>query len=465
MRLKLLNTHFLPIAFVTILALTIRLYSLSSLMPFIGDQAWFYTSAQEAIRSGHIPFVGITASRTWLHQGAFWTYMLIPILKISSHPAAPAYITALLGTITTLFLYAVLKAISHKKAALIGALLYASSPLVIISDRMPYHTSLTPLLTLGVLYSLWKIIDGNSQYWIVLTAFLAIMQNINLAGFSTIYVIALFFILGRIFKHAWTTSIPKKIFVHSVLVWTIIMMPFLRYDMTHGFHQTVIFYGWMILEPFRALLFPTHATFLPIMIFLAQTIQRLIFLPSLFVSIGLFLSALALAIRHIYIKRTSYKDPITYVTLWTMSMFGIVIAGKTSSDAYVYTLFPLVIMLCAQIAASIKIRKALIGALSIAVINVILLVQSQYLMGIPGGYGAPLHARIALVQDVITDAHGEPYAIHVAGPGAQFSSTGMYFDYIAGWLGQAPVTYNPKRIYEIYEKDGKLCMKRIPLFQ
>lgn len=461
MRLKLLNSKYLPIAFVIILSLCIRLYKLPDLMPFIGDQAWFYLSARSALDSGNIPLVGITASRTWLHQGAFWTYILMPILKISSHPAAPGYFSALLGSLTSFGLYATLREISNRKTALIGALLYATSPLVIMSDRMPYHTSFTPLLTIGIFYSLWRVMHGSQRFWIVLAGLIAVMQNTNLAGFPVVYVCALFFAIGLILKDSWTT-LSKKILLEAILVWMILMMPFFLYDMTHGFQQTLKFYGWMILEPVRALFASDSASFGPILKFLAQMIQRLIFLPSSILSILFFSGMLVIALQKSILKKISYKDPMVYTTIWTLLMFLIVIFGKTPSDAYVFTLFPLIIMMGAQVVSIFQSKWVFVLIAGIGLFNCVLLVKSNYLMGVKGGYGAPLSARITLVEEVISDSDGSPYAIKVVGPGSQFASTGMYFDYIAGWQGRPPVSKNPKKIYEIYEKDGILRWNRVP---
>jgi len=465
MRIKLLNKEYVPIVIIIILSLSIRLYALSDLMPFIGDQAWFYLSAHDALVSGRIPLVGITASRTWLHQGAFWTYILMPILRISSHPAWPGYITALLGVLTVVIFYYVLKDMSNKKSGLIGSLLYATSPLVIMTDRMPYHTSLTPLLTIGIVYALWHIIKTSQRYWVILVALLAIMQNINLAGFPVVYCIFLFIVIGRLCRHPWARSIEKNIVLQSCFVWLLFMMPFLIYDMRYGFYQTVRFYIWIIVEPFRALLMHGTTDYVPILRFMGQTIQRLIFFPSLPISIGLFASVLMIALKKIYRTRTTIYDPQTYITVWLVSMLGIVIVGKTPSDAYVYTLFPLVIMLCAFVLGSMNVTLALVATLCIAFFNCISLIKSQYLIGVPGGYGASLSARISGVQAVISDTHGSAYNIRVVGPGSQFSSTGMYFEYIAKWLGHPPSHYPSKKQYEIYEKDGQLRMKNVSLSQ
>lgn len=463
---KLLWTkQYTPIVFITILALCIRLYELPNLMPFIGDQAWFYLSARDALTQGNIPLVGITASRTWLHQGAYWTYLLVPLLKLGAYnPVVPAYFTAILGSLCTVCIYGVLRSLNEKRTAFIGALLYATSPLVIMSDRMPYHTSPTPLLMVGIYFTLWKIIQGQTKFWTVLIALLAMMHNFNLAGMSVIYFIGGVAFIGAVTKQAWITQIPRQIYLHSILVWSILTMPFIVYDVSHGFPQTLKFFAWLIMQPF-SLLTGSSSSYSEMAAFMAVSAQRLIFFPSAALSLIILGLSLMFALWYSLRYVKTWKDPLIYTVLWTLCMILVVTAGKTPSHAYIYTLYPLVIMLLAQVLGVLihvleKSKVFVIGLVCIVgVINCWTLVQSNYLMGVRGGYGAPLSARIKLAQTIIDDAEGASYSLKVVGPGANFSSTPMYMEYLTWWLGNAPTAGESKKIYEIFEQDGQLRMR------
>src|SRR5216683_690424 len=90
------------------LAAFLLFYRLSTLIPFIGDQGWFYISARDMLLAGHIPLVGITSSHVWLHQGPYWTYMLAGALWIGHfNPITPAYLSAAIGLIAVLLMYKV----------------------------------------------------------------------------------------------------------------------------------------------------------------------------------------------------------------------------------------------------------------------------------------------------------------------------------------------------------------------
>lgn len=54
--------------------------------PYFADMDWFFDSARQALVSGEVPVLGITASITWLHQGPLWTYLLLLPTAISLPP-------------------------------------------------------------------------------------------------------------------------------------------------------------------------------------------------------------------------------------------------------------------------------------------------------------------------------------------------------------------------------------------
>jgi len=71
-----IRKHHILLFFILLLAIFFRFYKLNQLMIFIGDQGWFYLSAQDMLIHHQIPLVGITSSHVWLHQGPLWTYIL-----------------------------------------------------------------------------------------------------------------------------------------------------------------------------------------------------------------------------------------------------------------------------------------------------------------------------------------------------------------------------------------------------
>ena len=80
---KIFPKKFAVLALILLLSLFLRFYKISSLFPFNGDVAWDYLSAESFLKGGLWPLIGISSSVPWLHQGAFFTYLLIIILGLS----------------------------------------------------------------------------------------------------------------------------------------------------------------------------------------------------------------------------------------------------------------------------------------------------------------------------------------------------------------------------------------------
>jgi hypothetical protein len=145
------------ILLIIILGIFLRFYNLNSSVTFFADQAWFLLSARDSVLSGHLPLLGITSSITWLHQGPLWTYFLIPLLLFFKFtPLAPGYFTAFLGTITIPITYYLGALLFNRRTGFLSALIFAVSNIVVIQNRIAYHTSLIPTLTVIFLLLLLK---------------------------------------------------------------------------------------------------------------------------------------------------------------------------------------------------------------------------------------------------------------------------------------------------------------------
>ena len=194
-----------------LLALFLRFFQLESQMMFIGDFAWFYLSARDLLLTHNIPLVGIASSQTWLHQGPLWTYMLAVVLKLFSFsPLSGGYLAAGIGVLTVVLVYQTGLEFFSKKVALICSFLFATSPLIIIFSRMPYHTSPIPLfMTLLLLYT-YKWLKNGPQYFPYVLLFCAILYNFELATFSVVPAVGALFLYGLFKKRKYTEFYKSK---------------------------------------------------------------------------------------------------------------------------------------------------------------------------------------------------------------------------------------------------------------
>ena len=127
-------------------------------MIFFADQAWFYLSARDALLTGHLPLLGITASITWLHQGPLWTYLLIPGLALTNfHPLSGSILAIIFSLPTPLLLYFFAKRLWGKSAAVTAVLLFTLNPwFLLVHSNLAYHTTPIFLFTLVFFWCLIK---------------------------------------------------------------------------------------------------------------------------------------------------------------------------------------------------------------------------------------------------------------------------------------------------------------------
>jgi len=451
------------------------LYKLSERMIFIGDQGWFYISARDMILSGKIPLVGITSSHTWLHQGPIWTYILALILWIFRfNPISGGYFSAFLSTITVFFIYKFGEKIFSRRVGLIAALLYTTSPLIIVNAQMPYHTSPIPLLTLGLIYSVYRWIRGKAHFFPITIFFMGLLYNFELATQIFWFPIMLVFIMGFIKKKRWVHAVFKiRILFISLILFILPMLPILIYDINHEFMQTIKFFVWI---PYRvigqlfwfrtgSLLIGQDKSFVSMLNFFGAGYKNLIFVSNFTVSLLVTFLSVGYLIYFLAATNKTKKDlfsPINILlTFIIVPMIGVFI-NMTPSGAYLPLFFPGIIIFTAWIFNMIMNKKYLFLPILALIFLIVIGNISFYLDDSKSKqiYGLYFSQRLNAVKTMIKNTHGEKYNIVGKGSGSQFESFTMNYEYLAWWLGNSPVRSPQKLKYIIQEgKSGISLMK------
>ena len=418
------------------IALFLRFYKVDEYMTFIGDQGWFYLSARDMLLTGKIPLVGITASHTWLHQGPYWTYILAIIFKLFNfNPIAPAYFTAILGTITVFLFYKILKEIQSRNAGLIAALIYATSPLVILNDRLAYHTSLIPFFSLLFIYFFYKWLNGRTIFFPLIIFILSFLYNLELFTVVLWIVFILFGSYGLIKKEVWIKKINKKIILLSFISLIIPMLPILIYDTSHGFRQTIIFSGWVFYKSITFVGSNHLGNIFQLIKYLWLNYQKLIYPLSSQVSLILLLGSLGYLFYSL--KRKSYFNYFIAFAFIVL-IFGVVI-NKTSSEAYLPAFFPFLIII-----SSIFFTKLIsIKSINFIVFSLFLIIvgfNSMYLVATNffSNNNFSFIKRIESADRIINIVKNQKYNILGRGEGSQFESFTMNYEYLLWWKGHPP---------------------------
>lgn len=451
----------------------LRTYQLSDLMPFFGDQGWFYLSARDMLLTQQIPLVGIASSHPWLHQGSLWTYFLALLLFVSNfNPIFPAFVTCLLDLSVIYFLYKIGCRIFSKSVGIVAALFYGFSPLIIVFARMPYHTSPIPLFSLLLFYYVYIWIHGKAKIFPVIIFLLALLYNFEIATSVFGFVVLIFMCFLTIFKKGLLKATIKPIIItRAAFAGFIIMLPMLIYDVSHGFPQTVKYGAWIGYKILSVLHFipenNQQVTFVNFLSQISMYIQQLFFLPNTQIAwlifIGCLIGMIFLIVKDV--RDRNYVSPSAFLGVWlVVAIFGIIL-NKTPSAAYFPMLFPLFSFLVANFLVRLfttKTRKIfVIFAVFVYVgCNSFYLIKQQYLMAQKNGYGLSFATRMAAVHEIIDRVSDTPFSLRGTGSGSEFESFTMNYEYLL-WYNNHASTNNENNIILISESENNYYIQQI----
>ncbi|HVT00816.1 MAG TPA: glycosyltransferase [Patescibacteria group bacterium] len=425
-----------------------------NLSMFIPDQGWFFLSARSMVLTGVIPLVGITSSHTWLHQGAFWTYLLAPFLStFNFNPYAGFYLAVAFGFASMILVYKIGKRFINERFAMVSTFLYSASPLIVIHERMAYHTAPISFFCLLLIYSLGRWVRGERIFFPICLFIMSCLYNLELATVVFWPVIVVLFTLGYIKNKRWVKKLLNPFYILlSVSFFIVPMIPIIIYDSSHGFVQTIKYAAWLAYNPIISFVHQSSSSSQTDFVFFSYLhLQRLIFMPSVLISIILLVMALALIVEDGIKKIDSSLGILFLSTIFPLLGF---LAGKTSSEAYLPMLFPGLILSFAYLIYSIQLKLSKIGFVLlfvIVILNMYSVYSMNYLIEKPFGYGLPLDKRVNAAREVIKLSNNLPYNLIYRSDGKQIKYSTENYDYLTAWLGYPPskqVVDNKIIVYE-----------------
>lgn len=137
----------------------------------------------------HLPLIGGPISGTRLYMAPWFLYFSSIWYFLSGNsPIFFGIITTALGLLTIWLIYLIGKKVYSPTAGAIGALLYASSFLMVIFDRHQWNVTLLPLVSTATMYFLIRWLEGGKR-WLIAAA---IVVTFGISSTFTAFAVFLF---------------------------------------------------------------------------------------------------------------------------------------------------------------------------------------------------------------------------------------------------------------------------------
>ena len=472
MPLKFFKKNF-ALFLILLLATFLRFYRLSELMVFGGDVARDFLTARDITLKGQIPLVGCPSSVPWLHQGAFFIYLLGFVLWLGRYnPLAGGYFVGIFGVLGVLGVYLLGKKFFSEKAGLWAAFFYATSPLIVLFDRYPYHQSLISLFTIIFMFSLWKMMKNVKL--VVLSFFLfGILMQLELSNLVLLPILL-------IWLYQYRKQINFKLLFFSFVAFLFTWLPKIIYDFQNGWTQTVGFIVWVIhkLPPVSNLIGEKGPgiSFYEKLKIIFSALSRIIFWPSVEVSIGIFVLGCFFLLKG-YLgefreKKGSLKEKsISLLLLWIFIPFlGFLVHGAPS-ESYVPVLFGAIALLLGVGISFARRHIGRLGALSVIVLgvfNTFWVVKHNYFL-LTGtvtdtkesyNFGQSYTLNMQIADFIIQDAQKQKYNLIPLGDFARFDSSDDNLFYLTWYLGNEPSGKQEKMQFFVYNQEEGITVKK-----
>ena len=229
------------LAIILFVAVFLRLYKISEYMTFLGDEGRDAIVVRRLLTDFDIILVGPGTSIGNMYLGPLYYYLIAPFLFLANFsPVGPSVMVALLGIVTTYFVWHVSREWFGKLAAFIAAILYSVSPVVITYSRSSWNPNIMPFFALLSVYSIWKVWRFDQMKWLLILGFsFAFALQSHYLALLLVPIFGLFWLL-TIFRLKDNKIQREKIIKYSLLsltLFSILMSPLVIFDARHGWRN------------------------------------------------------------------------------------------------------------------------------------------------------------------------------------------------------------------------------------
>lgn len=226
------------LSLILLLGLFFRVYKLEAFYPFGHDQDLYSWIVKDILVDGHLRLIGQLTSIDGIFVGPLFYYVLVPFYALFNlNPLAATIPATLIGLLTIFSFYFCLSRIYSKEVGAVAAFLYAISITNAFFDRWVVPTQPTILWSIWYLYLNLELARGNFRVLPIFGILLGLIWHIHIALIPLMALIPIAILLSKRKFVITKKDLVKKLFL-SVLVFVILMLPFVLFEARHGYQQT-----------------------------------------------------------------------------------------------------------------------------------------------------------------------------------------------------------------------------------
>ncbi len=230
---------------VLVLAIFLRVFRLSELTTFGGDQGQDFLVVKDMVLYHKWTLLGIKTSVYSFFQGPMYLYMLFPFFVLFNlNPISGAIAAVFYSVITLIFLYILVNKYFSKRVAVLSSLLFAVSGELIIYGNTPLYQHFLPLV---IILSIYLLLVKKKNTFISIVLGLSIGLGIELHLLNLSLLIAVFFYLVFIEKS------KLKNILSFIVGFIVGLAPTIIFELRHDFLNTRFLLNYQPKEEFKIL--------------------------------------------------------------------------------------------------------------------------------------------------------------------------------------------------------------------
>src|SRR5258708_5308674 len=190
---------------------------------------WF---VRDVLINNHLRLIGQETSSHGIFIGPYFYYLQIPFYLLTRlDPAGSLLSSIILGVFAIFSIHFVFDKMFNKRTALIGALVYELSVLIVFTDREVVPTMPVMLWSIWYLFALAGVMKQKKIAYLIIGILVGLIWSINL---QLVILLPL-----TLLAQCVSGKKPKmKELLIGILIAVVLNIPFVGFEVRHGFQQT-----------------------------------------------------------------------------------------------------------------------------------------------------------------------------------------------------------------------------------